>query len=107
MVIKKGKYGRFLACPGFPECKNTKPFFEKTGGICSICGGDIVKRTSKTGRTFYSCSNYPDCDYMNWDLPIPDKCPVCGSTLFQKGLGKRKSIYCDKKDCGYKAPVGQ
>ncbi|AFA48715.1 type I DNA topoisomerase [Acetobacterium woodii] len=103
MVIKKGKYGRFLACPGFPECKNTKPFFEKTGGICSLCGGDIVKRTSKTGRTFYSCNNYPDCDYMNWDMPIPEKCPVCGSTLFQKGLGKRKSIYCDKKDCGYKA----
>ena len=105
MVIKKGKFGRFLACPGFPECKNTKPFFEKTGGICSLCGGDIVKRTSKTGRTFYSCNNYPDCDYMNWDLPIPEKCPVCGSTLFQKGLGKRKSIYCDKKDCGYKAPT--
>lgn len=102
MVIKKGKFGRFLACPGFPECKNTKPYFEKTGGICSICGGDIVKRISKTGRTFYSCSNYPECDYMNWDLPVVDKCPLCGATLFQKGLGKRKSIYCDKKDCGYK-----
>jgi DNA topoisomerase-1 len=103
MVIKKGKFGRFLACPGFPECKNTKPYFEKTGGICSICGGDIIKRTSKTGRTFYSCSNYPECDYMNWDLPVNEKCPICGSTLFQKGLGKRKTIYCDKKDCGYRS----
>ncbi len=101
MVIKKGRYGRFLACPGFPECKNTKPFFEKTGGICGLCGGDLVKRKSKTGRTFYSCSNYPKCEYMNWDLPIPEKCPECGSTLFQKGLGKRKKIYCDKKDCGF------
>lgn len=102
MVIKKGKFGRFLACPGFPECKFTKAFFEKTGGICPECGGEIVKRMSKKGRTFYSCSNYPECDYMNWDLPIPDICPQCGSTLFQKGLGKRKSIYCDKPDCGYK-----
>ena len=104
MVIKKGRYGRFLACPGFPECKNTKPFFEKTGGICSLCGGDLVKRRSKTGRTFYSCSNYPKCEYMNWDLPIPEKCPQCESTLFQKGLGKRKKVYCDKKDCGFIKP---
>ncbi|MGL4607809.1 MAG: type I DNA topoisomerase [Eubacteriaceae bacterium] len=102
MVIKKGKFGRFLACPGFPECKNTKPFLEKTGGICPRCGGDIVKRTSKTGRTFYSCVNYPECDYMNWDLPLPEKCPSCGATLFQKGLGKRKTKYCDQKGCGYK-----
>jgi DNA topoisomerase-1 len=102
MVIKKGKFGRFLACPGFPECKFTKPYFEKTGGICPKCGGEIVKRLSKTGRTFYSCNNYPECEYMNWDLPIPEKCPLCGNTLFQKGLGKRKSIYCDKEDCGYK-----
>ena len=102
MVIKKGKFGRFLACPGFPDCKNTKPYFEKTGGLCPRCGGEIVKRLSKTGRTFYSCSNYPECDYMNWDLPLPDKCPLCGSTLFQKGLGKRKTLYCDKKDCEYK-----
>lgn len=103
MVIKKGKFGRFLACPGFPECKNTKPFLEKTGGLCPRCGGEIIKRTSKTGRTFYSCMNYPKCDYMNWDLPIPEKCPQCGSTLFQKGLGKRKTTYCDKEGCGYKA----
>lgn len=101
MVIKKGRYGRFLACPGFPECKNTKTFYEKTGGICALCGGDLVKRKSKTGRTFYSCNNYPECKYMNWDLPIPDKCPLCGSTLFQKGLGKRKKIYCDKEDCDF------
>ncbi|MEG2448882.1 MAG: type I DNA topoisomerase [Eubacterium sp.] len=96
MVIKKGKYGRFLACPGFPECKNTKPYFEKTGGICPECGGDLVKRTSKKGRTFYSCANYPTCEYMSWDLPVAEKCPECGQTMFQKGLGKRKKIYCEK-----------
>ncbi|MDO4289073.1 MAG: type I DNA topoisomerase, partial [Eubacterium sp.] len=105
MVIKKGKYGRFLACPGFPECKNTKPYFEKTGGICPKCGGDLVKRTSKKGRTFYSCANYPDCDYMNWDLPVPEKCPQCGNTMFQKGLGKRKKIYC--AECGFEKPADQ
>lgn len=103
MVIKKGKYGKFLACPGFPECKNTKPYFEKTGGICPECGGDLVKRTSKKGRTFYSCANYPDCEYMSWDLPVAEKCPQCGNTMYQKGLGKRKKIYCAK--CGFeKAP---
>ncbi|MDD4508712.1 MAG: type I DNA topoisomerase [Eubacteriaceae bacterium] len=94
MVIKTGRYGKFLACPGFPECKNTKPYLEKTGGKCPDCGGDLVKRTSKKGRTFYSCSNYPKCDFMSWDLPISEKCPICGHTMFQKGFGKRKRIYC-------------
>ncbi|WP_417088811.1 DNA topoisomerase, partial [Eubacterium maltosivorans] len=105
MVIKKGKYGKFLACPGFPECKNTKPYFEKTGGICPECGGDLVKRTSKKGRTFYSCSNYPNCEYMSWDMPVPEKCPECGQTMFQKGLGKRKKIYCAK--CGFEKSPDQ
>ncbi len=94
MVIKTGKYGKFLACPNFPDCKNTKPFLEKTGGICPECSGDLVKRKSKKGRTYYGCSNYPDCEFMTWDLPLPDKCPTCHKTLFQKGLGKRKKIYC-------------
>lgn len=94
MVIKTGRYGKFLACPGFPECKNTKPYYEKTGGKCPKCGGDLVKRRSKRGRTFYSCSNYPNCDFMTWDLPVAEKCPVCGNTMFQKGFGRRKRIYC-------------
>ncbi|MGL4548972.1 type I DNA topoisomerase [Eubacterium aggregans] len=96
MVIKKGKYGKFLACPGFPECKNTKPFLEKTGGICPDCGGDIIKRVSKKGRTFYACSNYPECEFVTWDVPVVEKCPVCGNTMFQKGFGKRKRTYCAK-----------
>lgn len=96
MVIKKGKYGKFLACPGFPECKNTKPYLEKTGGICPDCGGDLIKRVSKKGRTFYACSNYPECEFVTWDLPLTEKCPVCGNTMFQKGFGKRKRTYCAK-----------
>lgn len=94
MVVKEGRYGKFLACPNYPECKNTKPYFEKTGGICPKCGGDLVKRKSKKGRTFYGCSRYPDCDFVTWDKPVADKCPKCGNTMFQKGLGKRKRIYC-------------
>lgn len=94
MVIKNGRFGKFLACPGYPDCKNTKPFLEKTGGICPECGGDLIKRTTKKGRTFYSCSNYPGCEFKTWDLPVPQTCPECGKTLFQKGLGKRKHLYC-------------
>lgn len=96
MVIKKGRYGKFLACPGFPECKNTKPFLEKTGGLCPDCGGDLIKRVSKKGRTFYACANYPDCEFVTWDLPVTQTCPVCGNTMFQKGFGKRKRLYCVK-----------
>ncbi|MEG2642475.1 MAG: topoisomerase DNA-binding C4 zinc finger domain-containing protein, partial [Eubacterium sp.] len=88
--------GKFLACPGFPECKNTKPFLEKTGGICPECGGDLIKRVSKKGRTFYACSNYPECEFVTWDVPVVEKCPVCGNTMFQKGFGKRKRTYCAK-----------
>lgn len=105
MVIKKGRFGKFLACPGFPECKNTKPYFEKTGGLCPECGGALVKRTSKKGRTFYSCENYPKCEYMNWDLPVAEVCPQCGKTMYQKGLGKRKKIYCAK--CGFEKSAAE
>lgn len=94
MVIKTGRYGKFLACPNFPQCNNTKPYLEKTGGICPECGGDLIKRKSKKGRTYYGCSNYPECSFMTWDLPLAQKCPHCDKTLFQKGLGKKKKIYC-------------
>jgi len=105
MVIKKGRYGKFLACPGFPDCKNTKPYLEKTGGICPECGGDLIKKVTKKGRTFYACSNYPKCEFSSWDLPLPEKCPQCGNTLFQKGLGKRKKQYCIK--CGFEQSANQ
>lgn len=98
MVIKNGRYGKFLACPGFPECKNTKAIVERTGGICPECGGDLIVKKTKRGRTFYGCENYPKCEFTTWDLPIAEKCPECKHTLFQKGLGKRKRKYCASCD---------
>ncbi len=101
MVIKRGRYGKFIACSGYPECKNTKPFVEKTGAVCPKCKGDIVVRRSKKGRVFYGCSNYPDCDFVSWYRPIPDKiCPKCGSFMVQKG-GKSKGYQCANPECGY------
>ena len=102
MVIKTGRFGKFLACPGFPDCRNTKPFLEKLGVDCPDCkDGDLVVRKTKKGRTFYGCSNYPECEYTSWDRPIPEKCPKCQSMLLQKGYGSRKKIYCLNDECDY------
>lgn len=102
MVIKRGRYGRFIACSGYPECKNTKPLLEKTGALCPKCGGDIVLRRSRQGRAFYGCSNYPACDFVTWSKPVPDaKCPVCGSFLVESG-GKVETYRCAKPGCSYK-----
>jgi DNA topoisomerase./Topoisomerase DNA binding C4 zinc finger. len=84
MVIKHGRYGKFLACPGYPECKNTKPYFEKIGIKCPVCGGEIVKKQSKKGRPYYGCINNPECGFMTWDKPIDKICPICGSILVEK-----------------------
>ena len=78
MVIKHGRFGPFLACPGFPECRNTKPLLEEIGVNCPNCGGKIVKRRSKRGRQFFGCANYPDCDFTSWAEPTGEKCPACG-----------------------------
>ncbi|MBP1577356.1 MAG: type I DNA topoisomerase, partial [Oscillospiraceae bacterium] len=100
MVIKIGRFGKFLACPGFPECKNTKKIVQKTGGFCPKCGGEILAKKSKKGRGFYGCGNFPNCDFMTWDKPMPDKCPKCGSSLFKKA-GRYGGIRCLKEGCGY------
>ena len=101
MVIKRSRYGKFIACSGYPECKNTKPYLEKTGAVCPKCKGDIVVRRSKKGRVFYGCSNYPDCDFVSWYRPIPDKaCPKCGSFMVKKGA-KSKGYQCANPECGY------
>lgn len=100
MVIKFSKYGKFLACPGFPECKNTKKIVQETVGLCPLCGKKIIQKKSKKGRSFYGCEGYPDCNFMTWNLPVEEKCPTCGSTLFQKG-GKSGRLICEKPDCGY------
>ena len=103
MVVKTGRYGKFLACPGYPECKNTKPLIEETGAACPKCGGNVIKRKSKRGYVFYGCSNYPKCDFSTWDVPAGanDKCPNCGSSLFKH----RGSLVCLKDGCGYEAKI--
>ena len=102
MVIKTGRYGKFLACPGYPECKNTKPLIVNTGAKCPKCGGDVIQRRSRRGYVFYGCSNYPECDFSTWDVPTTDACPQCGSSLFRH----KASLVCLKDGCGYeqKAP---
>ena len=100
MVIKQGRYGKFLACPGFPECRNTKPLLKDTGVKCPKCGGKIVERRTRRGRTFYGCENYPDCDYTTWDTPQQQKCEKCGAFLlkhhFKNGRGM---LYCSNDAC--------
>ena len=96
MVIKYGPHGRFLACPGFPECRNTKPYYEKTGVSCPKCGQDIVLKMSRKGRRFYGCMN-PECDFMTWQRPSTQKCPQCGGILLEKGM----KLVCMNGECGY------
>lgn len=97
MVIKYGPHGRFLACPGFPECRNTKPYFEKIGVECPECGKDIVLKKTKKGRKYYGCINNPECDFMVWQKPSKEKCPQCGSLLLHKG----NKLVCMDEKCGY------
>ena len=96
MVIKYGPHGKFLACPGFPECKNTKPYFEKAGVKCPKCGGEVIIRRSRKGRKFYGCEN-PDCDFISWQKPTEIRCPKCGSYMVEKG----SRLLCSNESCGY------
>ncbi len=97
MVIKYGPHGKFLACPGFPECRNTKPYLEKIGVKCPVCGKDIVIRKTKKGRRYYGCENNPECDFMSWQKPSDQKCPECGSYMVEKG----SRLVCANEQCGY------
>lgn len=97
MVIKYGPHGKFLACPGFPECRNTKPYFEKIGVSCPKCGKDIVIKKTKKGRKYYGCIGNPDCDFMVWQKPSAEKCPKCGSMMLQKG----NKLVCMNEECGF------
>lgn len=103
MVIKTGRYGKFLACPGFPECTNTKRLVKDTGGKCPKCGGRMLLRKSAKGRVYYGCENYPNCDFMTWDEPVAQTCEKCGATLFKKG----SRLYCAKEDCGFETQVNK
>lgn len=97
MVVKYGPHGKFLACPGFPECRNTKPYLEKIGVACPKCGSDIVGRKTKKGRRYYGCITYPDCDFMSWQKPSDKKCPKCQGPMVEKG----SRIVCMDEQCGY------
>ena len=97
MVIKYGPHGRFLACPGFPECRNTKPYLEKAGVACPKCGKEILIRKTKKGRRYYGCEGYPDCDFISWQKPSAKKCPNCGGYMLEKG----NKLVCADENCGY------
>lgn len=100
MVIKYGRYGKFLACPGFPECQNAKPFFEDAGVICPECGGKVLLKKTKKGRMYYGCENHPECEFMSWNKPTGEKCPKCGAFMEEKGK-KNPKIVCSNVKCGY------
>lgn len=103
MVVKVGRYGKFLACPSFPECRNTKPLIYKTSAKCPKCGGDVIEKKTKRGTPFYGCSNYPECDFSTWDAPSDEVCPKCGKSLFRR---KGNVLYCpDTEGCGFTKPV--
>ncbi len=104
MVIKIGRFGKFLACTGFPECKNTKKIITPTKGFCPLCGKKIILKKSKKGRSFYGCEGYPECNFMTWSTPVEDRCPKCGNTLFKRG-GRSGKLVCEKPDCGFERPL--
>lgn len=100
MVIKYSKYGKFIACPGFPECKNTKKIVTETEGECPRCGKKMLLKKSKKGRSFYGCKGFPECSFMTWNVPVGEKCPQCGKSLFMKG-GKSGRLVCENEGCAY------
>ncbi len=105
MVIKIGRFGKFLACSGFPECTNTKRIVTETGADCPYCGKKVLLKKSKKGKKYYGCEDNPTCGFMTWDVPSEQKCPNCGSSLFQKG-GKSGKLVCHKVGCGYEKDLG-
>ena len=98
MVIKSGRFGKFLACPGYPECKNTKPIVKETPGFCPVCGGKMLQKKSKNGHKYFGCEKSPECKFMTWDEPTAEVCPNCGKTLFKRRGGL---MVCLNEDCGY------
>jgi DNA topoisomerase-1 len=99
MVVKAGRFGRFLACPGYPECNFTKPLVVEMPGRCPKCESRILKRTSKNGYTYYACEKFKECGFMTWDVPVKDNCPECGLTLFKKSGKGFKKPFCANEAC--------
>ena len=99
---KFGRYGKFLACPGFPACRHTAQIKVEIGVKCPFCDGMVVERRSRKGRKFFGCTRFPDCKFVSWDKPIDEKCPQCGSYMVEKNYrGSRKTYRCANKDCGF------
>ncbi len=107
MEVKYGRFGKFLACTGYPECQFTKPYLEKTAALCPRCGKPLVIRRTRKGRTFYGCSGFPDCDFVTWNQPTDKVCPQCGSSMAVKRRGHRESFLCLKEGCGYESEQAQ
>ncbi len=102
LIVRYGKYGKFLGCPNFPECNFTKPWYEETGITCPLCGGKVLIKKTKKGRTYYGCENNGEsCEFMSWDKPTGEKCPVCGDVLVEKGNSKNKKVVCRHITCNY------
>lgn len=104
MVIKTGRFGKFLACPGFPECRNTKKIVQETGGTCPVCGGKVLAKRTKNGKAYFGCEHNPQCQFMTWDKPLNENCPKCGGTLYHK-TGRGALIHCLKETCDYARAV--
>ena len=102
MVIKAGRFGEFIACSGYPECRNTKPIVKSTGVKCPRCGKEILEKRSKRGKIFYGCSGYPECDQSYWYKPVDKKCPECGSLLVERSIRGSKQLWCSNQECKYK-----
>jgi len=100
MLVKRGRYGKFIGCSGYPECKNILKFVEEIGVKCPKCGGEVIKKRTKRKRIFYGCGNYPNCNFVSWDEPLNERCPRCSEILYRK-VGKKPKIYCGSKECGY------
>lgn len=104
MVFKYGRYGKFIACSGYPECKTVKKFVQELGVPCPKCGGNVIVRKTKRGKPFYGCDQYPNCDFVSWNEPTNERCPQCGEILYKKG-GKKPKLICAKEDCGYEKEI--
>jgi DNA topoisomerase-1 len=103
MVYKMGRFGKFLACPNFPECRNTKPILHYIEAPCPKCGKRLMEKTSRKNRKFYGCEGYPECDFVSWELPVPERCPLCGSYMTEK-VGRKGEVWhmCANETCRHK-----
>ena len=105
MVVKIGKFGKFLACPGFPACRNSKPIAVPAAGTCPLCGKNLLVKKTKRNKKYFGCEDNPKCGFMTWDEPMNETCPQCGKTLLKKLSGKPRKIVCSNESCDYERPL--